>query len=194
MSGSPADGASNPRPMILAGVGVALVIGLAVGLLGDGGGSAGVAAPDRPQDNPVTTRESAAGPSEEVTTQGSVEVTAKLLPVRGLEEWGYDFPPNDLYDYAYVVEYEVLEVHRGQVDGKTIYVAHFNPRQARSAVESNTSGPVGGNVTSFHEGDIHRMALDLPLDDYLMDGLINKYLDETRDRSIYWALWTDQAR
>ncbi|MCB9782889.1 MAG: hypothetical protein H6751_07995 [Candidatus Omnitrophica bacterium] len=35
------------------------------------------------------------------------------------------------YDYAFVMKYKVLEVHRGKVDSDFIYVAHYNPETER---------------------------------------------------------------
>jgi hypothetical protein len=34
------------------------------------------------------------------------------------------------------------------------------------------------------------MALEVPIDDYYMGGIINKYFGESED-PIYWALWTN---
>jgi hypothetical protein len=48
------------------------------------------------------------GVDQQVTTQGTIEVTAKLVEVPG------PFPPNDLYNYGYVLKYKVLAVHRGR--------------------------------------------------------------------------------
>ena len=61
-----------------------------------------------------------------MTTLGSVEVTGRLLEIPG------EFPANDLYNYAYVLKYQVLEVHRGTVDAKEIFVAQYNPLKPRS--------------------------------------------------------------
>lgn len=190
-AGSNPDAPKNPRALILLGLAVALLIVGGVALLGRDGGENGDASGDG---GPLVGGGGDGGnhaADTKVTTLGTVEVTAELQPIRYWKEGETNFPPNDLYDYAYVMEYEVLEIHRGEVQGDTIYVAHFNPRLPRSDVESDTSGPVGGKLMSFRAGDIHRMALDAPVDDYLMDGLLNKYLDETRDKTIYWALWTN---
>ncbi len=58
---------------------------------------------------------------------GSIEVVAKLLEVPE----GAIFK-RDLYDYATVLKYQVIEVHRGKVDSKTIFVGHYNPFKPRS--------------------------------------------------------------
>src|SRR5437868_6909029 len=48
-----------------------------------------------------------------VTSRGNLEVTAKLLEIPE----GAIFK-RDLYDYATVLKYQVLQVHRGKVDGE----------------------------------------------------------------------------
>ena len=46
------------------------------------------------------------------------------------------------------------------------------------------------NLKRFKATDIHRIALEVPIDDYYMGGIINKYFGESED-PIYWALWTN---
>jgi hypothetical protein len=128
-------------------------------------------------------RESSTGKDIQVTTLGSVEVTGRLLEIPG------EFPANDLYNYAYVLKYRVLEVHRGKVDGDEIFVAHYNPLKPRSSVQDEVSGKVGGSLKTFKAGETHRMALESPLDQHWMGGIIDKYFGQTGVR--YWALWTD---
>ena len=125
------------------------------------------------------------GADPNVTTKGSVEVTARLIDVRG------EFPPNDLYDYAYVMKYEVLQTHRGEAP-KTILVGQYNPLKPRATAADARSGEIGGNATGFKVSDVHRMALDVPIDEYSMVGIINKYAEETQE-PIYWAVWTNKV-
>ena len=129
---------------------------------------------------------SGGAPSAEVTSLGKTEVTARLLEILGT------FPPNDLYDYAYVMKYRVIKSHRGQVEGQDIYVAHYNPLKPRAGAADKFSGKLGGNVARFQVGDVHRMALEYPLDEFYMGGIIDKHLKESGTR--YWALWTERAR
>ncbi|MDZ4860241.1 MAG: hypothetical protein SGI88_14790 [Candidatus Hydrogenedentes bacterium] len=126
------------------------------------------------------------GADAKVTTLGRIEVTAKLLDAGG------EFPPNDLYDYAHIMKYEVLTTHRGMLDGKTIYVGHYNPLKPRASAADERSGEVGGNVTRFIAGDVHRMALVSPIDEHFMGAQVNK-LPESEKGAIYWALWTNRA-
>lgn len=127
------------------------------------------------------------GADEHVTTQGTIEVTAKLVDIAG------EFPPNDLYDYAYVMKYEVEQLHRGDASG-LILVGQYNPLKNRAEAADARSGEIGGNVTRFRVGDRHRLALDVPIDDYCMAGIVNKYAEtEPSDAPIYWALWTNRV-
>jgi len=124
------------------------------------------------------------GVDDKVTTLGSIEVTAQLLEIKG------KIIDDPLYDYAHVMKYKILEVHRGKVEKDTIYVGHYNPAEPRSSVADARVSEIGGNLRTFRATDIHRMALEVPIDDYYMGGIINKYFGESEDQ-IYWALWTN---
>jgi hypothetical protein len=129
------------------------------------------------------------GPAQEVdaevTQLGTAEVTAKLVEIPG------EFPSNDLYNYAYVLKYQVLKVHRGNVPEGEILVAQYNPLKPRDKVEDDVSGKVGGHVTAFRAGDVHRMALESPVDQFWMGGIVDKYFTVPGTR--YWAVWTNPA-
>ena len=119
----------------------------------------------------------------EVTSLGTVEVSAQLVEIPGA------FPPNDLYDYAYVLKYRVLKVHRGRVAENEILVGQYNPLKPRAAAQDDGSGKVGGRLDAFRAGEVHRMALDAPLDQFWMGGIIDKYFEQKGVR--YWAVWTN---
>jgi len=133
------------------------------------------------------------GLDPKVSRLGSIEVTARLVEIPGLEEWGEQFPPNDIgYDYAYVLKYEVEEVHRGEVDGSTLLVAHYSPIKPRERAADARCKDLGGTVRRFRVGDVHRMALEPSVDDYYMGPMVNKYFDTPDGRGpIYWAVWTN---
>lgn len=126
------------------------------------------------------------GADPNVTTRGSIEVTARLEEIRG------ELIDDPMYDYAHVMKYRVLHVHRGQADQETIYVGHYNPAEPRGSVADARVQEIGGNVRQFRVGGIHRMALEVPIDDYYMGGIINKYFGEVDD-PIYWAVWTNRV-
>jgi len=124
--------------------------------------------------------------ASEISALGSVEVTAKLVEIP------IEFPRKKLYDYVYVMKYRVQKTHRGKVDGETILVGHYNPTKPRSSAQDKFSGKVGGSVEEFRPGDVHRLALEMPLEDKMpMVGLIDKYVSEKGPR--YWAVWCDRA-
>jgi hypothetical protein len=124
-------------------------------------------------------------PSVEVATLGKFEVTARLTQILG------EFPPNKLYDYVYVMKYQVVQAHRGRIEEREIFVGHYNPLKPRPTAADKFSGKVGGNVDRFQVGDVHRLALDAPLDQLYMGGVIDKHFKEPGVR--YWAIWTERA-
>lgn len=129
----------------------------------------------------------ATGEDPNVTTMGSIEVTARLTEIPE----GAIFK-RELYNYTTVLKYDVLKVHRGQIDAGTIYVGHYNPFKPRSEIVDKRVTGIGGNLRSFRSGQIHRMALEVPIDDYYMGGIINKYFGKF-DGPIYWVVWTNEV-
>jgi hypothetical protein len=126
-------------------------------------------------------------PSNEIDAEimklGTAEVTAKLLEIPG------EFPSNDLYNYAYILKYQVLKVHRGNVPAGEILVAHYNPLKPREQAQDDVSGKVGGHLAAFRAGDVHRMALESSVDQFWMGGVVDKYFGAPGIR--YWAVWTN---
>jgi hypothetical protein len=138
----------------------------------------------RKESNPSTVN----GEDPNVTSMGSIEVTARLMEIPE----GAIFK-RKLYDYATVLKYNVLKVHRGQIGAETIYIGHYNPFKSRREAVDNRVPDIGGNLTSFKAGQIHRMAMEVPIDDYFMGGIINKYFGKF-DGPIYWAVWTNEVK
>lgn len=125
------------------------------------------------------------GEGGQVTTAGSIEVTAKLVELPG------EFLPNDgLYNYAFILKYEVGEIHRGRTAGNTIYVAHYNPRKPRGKVADEFYADLGGTVTRFRAGDVQRMALAMPLDAHYIGAVVDRY-HQVDGKTVYWAIWTN---
>lgn len=120
-------------------------------------------------------------------TLGTVEVTARLEAIPE----GAIFK-RDLYDYATILKYQVVKVHRGQVEGGTIYVGHYNPFKPRGEASDRRVTGVGGNLRNFQAGQRHHMALEAPIEDYFMGGIVNKYFGQSTG-TVYWAVWTDLA-
>ena len=124
-------------------------------------------------------------PDPHLASLGSIEVTAKLTEIPE----GAIFK-RDLYDYATILRYEVQQVHRGSLTNRIIFVAHYDPWKPRLEAPDQRVKTIGGNLRQFRSGDSHRMALEVPVDDYYMGGIINKYFGQETG-PLYWAVWTD---
>jgi hypothetical protein len=120
-----------------------------------------------------------------LATKGSIEVSAQLVEIPD----GAIFK-RDLYDYATVLKYRVLKVHRGKVDGDTIYVGHYNPFKPRSEAADRRVSEIGGDLKTFRAGQVHRMALEVPIDDHYMGGIVDKYFGQEKGPT-YWAVQTN---
>jgi hypothetical protein len=134
---------------------------------------------------PTTQKSNSADPH--LASMGTLEVTARLAEIPE----GAIFK-RDLYDYATILRYEVQQVHRGSNTNRTIYVAHYNPWKPRAEAVDQRVKTIGGNVRQFRTGDLHHMALEVPLDDFYMGGIINKYFGQETG-PLFWAVWTDEA-
>lgn len=125
------------------------------------------------------------GISRGVHAEGTeVTVTAKLVEIPS------KFPPDDLYDYAYVMRYEVTG---GPLDKSTILVAHYKPRQARSKIKDAMKGFVSGKVRSFAAGDVHKLKLSTDLKKIWKGPLIDDFAATDRKSVRYWCLVADPA-
>ena len=129
-----------------------------------------------------------AGEVPQVKSLGTVEVTARLVEIPE----GAIFQ-RDLYDYATVLKYEVVSVHRGAIEkGATIFVGHYNPWKPRAEAADKRAKNIGGTLKQFRPGQLHRMALETPMDDQFMGGIVDKYFGK-HSGPAYWAVWTDLA-
>lgn len=124
-------------------------------------------------------------PDPHLATNGAVEVTARLVEIPE----GAIFK-RDLYDYATILKYQVLQVHRGPVDGDALYVGHYNPWKPRAEAADKRAPGIGGNVRQFRAGQTHRLALEVPIEEHFMGGIVNKYFGQTTN-VLYWAVWTN---
>ncbi len=134
---------------------------------------------------PKAPQQNSAAADPHLATNGTIEVTARLVEI----PQGAIFK-RDLYDYATILKYKVLKVHRGQVQGDTIYVGHYNPWKPRAEAADARARNIGGTLRKFEAGQTHHMALEAPIDDFFMGGIIDKYYGRTTG-PLYWAVWTD---
>lgn len=128
------------------------------------------------------------GEDAQVKSLGAVEVTARLTEIPE----GAIFQ-RDLYDYATILKYEVVAVHRGALQkGAVIYVGHYNPWKPRAEAADKRAKGIGGNLREFKPGGLHRLAMELPMDDHFMGGIVDKYFGK-HEGPAYWAVWTNNA-
>jgi hypothetical protein len=115
----------------------------------------------------------------------TIEVTAELTEIPS------KFPPDDLYDYAYVMKYKVSG---GDLDGKEILVAHYKPRRARKKIKDKMKKHVGGKLKRFKVGDKHKMELDPDLQKIWQGAVIDDFFASDRKSTRYWCLKVDPAK
>jgi hypothetical protein len=128
------------------------------------------------------------GEDAQVKSLGTVEVTARLVEV---PEGAVFY--RELYNYATILKYEVVSVHRGTLQkGSVIYVGHYNPWKSRAEAADTRVTGIGGTVKQFQAKRLHRMALETPMDDHFMGGIVDKYFGKHEGPS-YWAVWTNDA-
>lgn len=118
-----------------------------------------------------------------VTESDTLIVDARLIEIPGT------MPPNDLYDYVYVMKYRVMKVENGQYDNKEILVGHYNPLIARRLIKDAMKSFVNGTVEKFQRGAKHKLVL-VPLENVWNDAVENEYFDS--ELPVYFALRADK--
>jgi hypothetical protein len=113
---------------------------------------------------------------------GVITVRAKLVEIPS------SLPPDDLYDYAYVMRYEVIG---GPMDKASILVAHYKPRQPRAKIKDGAKLHVGGKLRSFVQGDVHRLKLSADLKKIWKGAVIDEFAATDRKSVRYWCLEAD---
>jgi len=114
-------------------------------------------------------------------------VKARLIEIPGT------FPPNDLYNYVYVMKYRVLKVEKGTYDQKEILVGHYNPLVPREQVTDKMDPYVNGDVEKFEEGGKHVLTLVGPIDKVWNEAKEDEYFD-IDDSKKYYALKAEVAK
>jgi hypothetical protein len=113
-----------------------------------------------------------------------ITVTAKLVEIPT------KLPSDDLYDYAYVMRYEV---QGGPMDKANILVAHYKPKQPRAKIKDKMKEFVGGKLRSFNQGDVHKMKLTADLKKIWKGALTDEFAATDRKSVRYWCLEVDPA-
>jgi len=111
-------------------------------------------------------------------------VTAKLVEIPS------KMPPDDLYDYAYVMRYQV---QGGPMDKQFLLVAHYKPLVPRSKIKDKMKAQVGGKLRSFNQGDSHKLKLAADLKSIWKGPLVDEYAATDHKSIRYWCLQVDLA-
>ncbi|RLB58938.1 MAG: hypothetical protein DRI34_03395 [Deltaproteobacteria bacterium] len=114
----------------------------------------------------------------------TVAVVAKLVDIPS------KFPPDDLYDYAFVMKYRV---QGGALDGQTILVAHYKPRRPRNKIKDKMKKYVGGKLKRFKVGAVHKLLLTPELEKIWQGAVVDDYFATDRKSTRYWCLKADPA-
>jgi hypothetical protein len=127
-----------------------------------------------------------AGPASAATPKDvePLSVTAKLVEIPS------SLPPDDLYDYAYVMRYEVLD---GPMAKSSILVVHYKPRVPRGKIKDGAKLHVGGTVRSFTQGDVHKLKLSPDLKKLWKGALVDEFAATDRKSVRYWCLQADPS-
>ena len=132
------------------------------------------------------------GEDEMVRKLGRIEVTARLV------ERPEQFPNLGAYRYTYVLKYQVVKIHRQDLErkyslkpGDEIFVGHYKPWMPRSQIKDSDWGdsPLGGKLDQFVTGEVHRMALDYELQDLAPSGALDYCFPPATNR--FFAVWTN---
>jgi hypothetical protein len=113
-----------------------------------------------------------------------LQVTARLVKIPG------KLPPDDLYDYAYVMKYQVVG---GKLDKQQLFVAHYKPLRPRSKITDKMRRHVAGNLKSFREGDLHKLLLSAELKKIWKGAVVDEFFAVDRKSPRYWCLRADPA-
>ena len=109
------------------------------------------------------------------TFAGNLTVEGKLTEIPG------KMPPNDLYNYVYVLKYKVTKVVEGNFSGKEILVGVYNPLIARGKVTGKMAEKSKGDVRAFQAGDKHVLKL-IPLKGNYDGAVEDEYFDDESAR------------
>jgi len=112
-------------------------------------------------------------------------ITARLIEIPG------KFPPNDLYNYVYVMKYRVVKVLKGSYAGQEILVGHYNPLIPRNRIKDKMLSVVKGDVGKFEINAKHTLVLVKPIERIWKDAVEDDYTDSDMDK--YFALKADAA-
>jgi hypothetical protein len=118
--------------------------------------------------------------------QDTLVVLARLTEIPGA------LPPNDLYNYVYIMKYRVIKVLKGSYKKQEILVGHYNPLIPRRQIKDRMHPLTGGDVVKFEKGARQRLVLVTPIERVWKDAVEDNYPDSDLDK--YYALKAETAQ
>ena len=131
-------------------------------------------------------KDAAAVQSKPQKAVDTLVMTARLIEIPGT------MPPNDLYNYVYVMKYRVIKIEKGAYEGQEILVGVYNPLIPRKQLTDAMRKNAAGDVAKFVVGDKHRLALVTPIEKVWKDQVEDDYIDS--DLPKYYAVRTDISK
>lgn len=122
----------------------------------------------------------------EMASNDTVTVIARLVEIPGT------MPPNDLYNYVYIMKYRVLSVIKGKYTEKEIYVGHYNPLSPRKSIKGQMDPMVNGNIEKFTVGAKHRLTLISPIEKVWKDAVEDEYIETELNK--FFAIVADELK
>jgi hypothetical protein len=111
-------------------------------------------------------------------------INARLIEIPGT------LPSNEIYNYVYIMKYQVLSVENGVYTEKEILVGQYNPLMSRRQIKDNTMKKViSGNVEKFELGAKHKLTLISPMERVWNKEIEDEYLDSSMEK--YLAIKSD---
>lgn len=135
---------------------------------------------------PIVEKKNAAPAKKQEKTADTLVVVAQLAEVPGA------MPPNDLYNYVYMMKYRIMKVEKGAYKGSDILVGVYNPLIPRKQIADAMRANAAGDVAKFTVGDKHRLFLITPIEKIWKDAVEDEYVDS--DLTKYYAVRTDAVK
>jgi hypothetical protein len=119
-------------------------------------------------------------------TKDTLIMVARLVEIPG------KFPPNDLYNYVFIMKYRVIKVLKGPYALQDILVGHYNPLIPRNRIKGPMAPFVKGDISGFEENAVHTLVLIKPIEGVWKDAIEDGYPDSDLEK--YYALKADMEK
>jgi hypothetical protein len=102
-----------------------------------------------------------------------------------------DMPPNDVYNYVFIMNFKVTKIVKGNYTKSEILVGVYNPLIARRQLRDAMAANARGNADKFEVGASYRLTLVSPIEKVWPDAVEDNYPTSKLDK--YYAVQVDVA-